>query len=404
MQEALIRNEKAMGSMETRLEWAVAQIKGVEETRKHLEGEVTRLEKLLAEAEAGLREAEKALRSRSEELRRSQELWEDATKRGQELEERKGELERQKAQLDTLRSRPEYLLQQAPEKLRFLFGQTRVKSILVVKPYRVSSGEMDIGLERFRRVYPEAQLSLLANLDESDYVALCQDSRFADKLLYCPTRNPLTRGRLVRLCLRLWLSRWDLAVALQTEAGHAGDERARRLARLAGRQWCIFPPWQEEKESKAGVLSLRKKMAPKRKRTRKASGYLSPKFASFLAAEKEVRRGGENRYVVRISNPLEEMRRVRLTIDIYAYGNPVHPQGHYAYMSKTVMVLAAQVLQVLIEYDWEESARFTVDGHPGPPDDFWRGSVDTKQLYCLEAILCGEADRSLDRIGIFQEL
>ncbi len=373
---------------------------------RHAEGllaDLGRLEQVLQDTRAGRDEVASRLERVQAEMEEARKLASDTLMQLEESRGGKAELERQVAELDARLSRSAYLMQRVSLRSPSQLSEAAVNRILIVKPYGVSPAEMDAAVERFRKVFPEARLSLLANLDESDYLALLEGARFHEKLLFSPMRRPLTRRRLLALCLRLRCSRFDLGIALQSRAGYAGDDRARVLARLGGRRWCTFPPPQPKKLEAVGLSTLRKELPRGKGRGWRVPSSDGLKFASFLTVEKRARRGVKNKYIVRISNPSTEVTRGYVSIGIYARSDPSEARGHHASMSKAVVVQPGTVLQMLLEYDWEARALFSVEGVAAAPDEFRRGPAEAGQLYWLRATLSGETGRIWDQADVFQQ-
>jgi hypothetical protein len=119
------------------------------------------------------------------------------------------------------------------------------------------------------------------------------------------------------------------------------------------------------------------------------------------------RRGQPNRYMVRIANAGRGPFTCVLIISlksVKATRRSGPREGHYAYFTKTLTVQPRASSNIVIQYDWTVQAEFQVDGVSAPPDNFWRGDIDTPQLYLVAALLRDVQGTRLDKLAVYQEL
>jgi hypothetical protein len=141
--------------------------------------------------------------------------------------------------------------------------------------------------------------------------------------------------------------------------------------------------------------------------------YLSSKeelevgLGLLSAASGIARRGQPNQYVVRIANAGRGPFTCVLTISIKSVKAAQRSgprEGHYAHLTKTLTVQPCVSSNIVIQYDWTVQAEFQVDGVSAPPDNFWRGDIDTPQLYSVAALLRDVKGTRLDKLAVYQEL
>ncbi len=109
-------------------------------------------------------------------------------------------------------------------------------------------------------------------------------------------------------------------------------------------------------------------------------------------------------YRVTLVNTGSEPRWLKLIVDIYSAGNPVHPEGHLGYFDKVVMVGARASQDVQIAFDWKECAVFKIEGVEFLADGLWLGPCRTAGVYLVRAIAAGEQGQTLAQLEIHQKL
>jgi hypothetical protein len=132
--------------------------------------------------------------------------------------------------------------------------------------------------------------------------------------------------------------------------------------------------------------------------------YLEVGLGLLSAASNLAKPGQPNQYVVRIANASRNPSTLVLTISIKAAKASNLCRGHYAYFTKKLTVQPRTSSTVAIQYDWTVHADIQIDGLPAPPDDFWRGDIDTPQLYSVTALLRDAKGTRLDGLAVYQEL
>jgi len=109
-------------------------------------------------------------------------------------------------------------------------------------------------------------------------------------------------------------------------------------------------------------------------------------------------------YEVQITNNTSQETMIKLVLDIYLKSNPQHPEGHYSYFAKNIIMPAYKSKLIMITYNWVDKVQFTFDNYSGNPDDFWQGSCDEKETYIVKALLIDSQGTSRDILTINQQL
>jgi hypothetical protein len=108
--------------------------------------------------------------------------------------------------------------------------------------------------------------------------------------------------------------------------------------------------------------------------------------------------------MLRIANAGRQPRDLTLTIDIYAVNMSEPADGHYASLTKTLIVQPHAASTITIHYDWFAEACFRIDDDVSPPDGIWRGAIGTPQLYAVTALLDAGKGTQPDSLTVYQEL
>ena len=122
------------------------------------------------------------------------------------------------------------------------------------------------------------------------------------------------------------------------------------------------------------------------------------------AASNLVRRGQPNQYVVRVANASRTPATLVLRMSIQADKVSNSSRGSDTYFTKKLTVQPCTSNTIAIQYDWMITADFQINGVSAPPDDFWRGDIDTPQLYAITALLQDAKGIRLDGLAVYQEL
>ncbi len=114
--------------------------------------------------------------------------------------------------------------------------------------------------------------------------------------------------------------------------------------------------------------------------------------------------GTTSRYELHMVNDTDFSSAVNLLLDIYAKDLQVHPDGHYAYYTKQVVLHAHESKCVVINYNWRDSFAICIDGESHLPDSSWRGTCRKTGAYIIHAILLNDQNQRLDGLSIVQQL
>lgn len=136
----------------------------------------------------------------------------------------------------------------------------------------------------------------------------------------------------------------------------------------------------------------------------RTADHISLSLARFSAASAVAREGGRNTYECLVANNTGEHRWVKLLIDIYLKDRQVHPEGHYAYFTKSIYVRSKDCEHVRVTYDWNDRAAFCLDGLEFPADDLWRGSCREEKHYMIKASLLNEDGIEYEGLQLIQNL
>jgi len=93
-----------------------------------------------------------------------------------------------------------------------------------------------------------------------------------------------------------------------------------------------------------------------------------------------------------------------LLIDIYLRDKPIHPDGHYAFFDKTILLRKRGNTTVRISYDWKDRATLLLEKAVVPPDHFWRGECNALEKYVIRATLFGTGGEPCEELTLVQKL
>lgn len=123
----------------------------------------------------------------------------------------------------------------------------------------------------------------------------------------------------------------------------------------------------------------------------KASSDVAVSLSQFMTESMVVRPGEVAEYVLKLVNNGKEHLWLGLLVDIYAYDNQTHPEGHHAYFRKDILVPSRSSQTLVLHYNWLDSAAFVLDGFSFAPDRSWSGPCDVAGNYLVWARLYGPA-------------
>jgi GT2 family glycosyltransferase len=121
-------------------------------------------------------------------------------------------------------------------------------------------------------------------------------------------------------------------------------------------------------------------------------------FAYFSAHSKVAKYKGSNSYNLKITNDTLENQLVKIKIEID------NNNTLYAYLVKSLIVQPKSSIEVIIDYNWRESAIFCTNGQSLKFDEIWRKDHVSSGFHRLNAILFDNKDLKIDRLSIFQKL
>lgn len=124
----------------------------------------------------------------------------------------------------------------------------------------------------------------------------------------------------------------------------------------------------------------------------------------FSSSSFKTEKGRECCYDISIANTASQGIWTDLFLDIYQKDNPKHPEGHYAYYEKRVYLRARESQKIKIIYNWDPPPLFDIEGTAFSPDNSWRGSLNERGTYLLQAILKTEDGNFIEQLTLMQEV
>jgi len=94
----------------------------------------------------------------------------------------------------------------------------------------------------------------------------------------------------------------------------------------------------------------------------------------------------------------------RILFDFYRKDNPIHPDDHLAYFEKKVFVKNRTNQKIVMHYNWQEDARFEIDGVISEPDSTWHGNGEVSGKYQVFAVLLNETGKTVETLTIIQSI
>jgi len=114
--------------------------------------------------------------------------------------------------------------------------------------------------------------------------------------------------------------------------------------------------------------------------------------------------GKTSAYELTLANNSNDDLWARVLFDIYRKDTPSHPDGHVAYFVKKVFIRSNESKTLSIQYNWQDNARFEIDGVSQEADAAWLGSSELSGLCNINAVLLNESGNSLETLTIIQNL
>jgi hypothetical protein len=108
--------------------------------------------------------------------------------------------------------------------------------------------------------------------------------------------------------------------------------------------------------------------------------------------------------VIRIANVSEKVWDVKLTLEMSSRTAADVPAQISTSFAKHCTVLPRRAIDIECDYDWRTTVVFLVDTLASPPDQFWKGEINSLQRYVVRAILSDQSGKLLDSLEIYQEL
>lgn len=114
--------------------------------------------------------------------------------------------------------------------------------------------------------------------------------------------------------------------------------------------------------------------------------------------------GKTSAFELTLANNSNEDLWARVLLDFYRKDNPIHPDGHRAYFVKKVFVKNRTSQKIVMHYNWQEDARFEIDGVISAPDSTWHGNAEVSGKYQVFAVLLNETGKTVETLTIIQSI
>lgn len=124
----------------------------------------------------------------------------------------------------------------------------------------------------------------------------------------------------------------------------------------------------------------------------------------FLASSATVKEGMPAKYQIALANMTQQHKLCKLVIDLYLKDDPTHPQGHYGFFEKMVVLEKLTGTAVDIEYDWDKAATVTINGAFAGSAVMWRGPCSRPGTYRVSALLFDHSGSKIEDLYVIQEL
>lgn len=114
--------------------------------------------------------------------------------------------------------------------------------------------------------------------------------------------------------------------------------------------------------------------------------------------------GKTSAFELTLANNANEDLWGRVLLDFYRKDNSIQQDGHWAYFEKKVFVKNRTNQKIVMHYNWQEDARFEIDGVISAPDSTWHGNGEVSGKYQVFAVLLNETGKTLETLTIIQSI
>lgn len=154
--------------------------------------------------------------------------------------------------------------------------------------------------------------------------------------------------------------------------------------------------WNDTKRIFSGLFSLLRYIFEREE--------ISLSLSLFSTDSQNSRMGETSTYELILVNNSNNTLWARVLLDFYKKDNPVHPDGHLAYFEKKVLVKKRTNEKIVMYFNWQNDARFEIDGVISGPDGTWHGNCELSGTYNVFAVLLNETGNQLETLTIIQSI
>ena len=303
--------------------------------------------------------------------------------------------------------------------------------IFIIKPQIVSIQDTYRALDYFRKMYPQAEISLLANVLEADYIGLSKNTHADRHFFYRPGIKMLTIWEMVKLFFKLNLLRFNLAVVLVGEPAAGRYKKAKLMAILTGaRGKCQYVVRnnistnffiRDIRRYSVHFIGCLKYMLRFNKlrhgfysyelKGNRIKGFFNRKkspliyFALFSGNSNVARFRKHNKYILKITNDAYDTETINLAVNIYSYISHRRHYCQYRYFVKKLSLEPKNTSEIKIDYDWENRISFQRNDVLFHPDGIWKEQEEAaEQFYSIQVELFDSMRKKIDCLEIFQKL
>lgn len=204
-----------------------------EDNLKKAFAELTQLRRLHSQAEKAIVEKDAQITSKNAQLLLKEQAFKEASAESRNL---KNQMDRIYGS-ETYRfiARPIWkILDLLKGKRMNRQGAQRRRGVLVIKPFCVAIEDAEAVLSQIRQSYPEARVSIFANVADADYERLKNNEYAEEKYVFSAGIRRLTILRLCKALLCIRNNRYDLAIVPIAEPVYHGYRKAKLFAFLCG--------------------------------------------------------------------------------------------------------------------------------------------------------------------------
>jgi GT2 family glycosyltransferase len=131
-------------------------------------------------------------------------------------------------------ARPIWKVLDIIKRVNFNSKTYRKKRWLVIKPSCVEVRDVEIALSNFRKLNPNVNISLIANLLENEHVRLSNNKNIDEKIFYNPNCKNLNSIELLKLFFKIRRKKFDEAILLIGKPFYHGYRKGKLLAAFSG--------------------------------------------------------------------------------------------------------------------------------------------------------------------------